>query len=108
MEAKAVAKFIRVSPQKTRMVAKVVKGKPVEAGLSMLKFMPQKPAEVLARLIRSALANAEQRGDVDVDTLMIRDIMVNQGPSLKRFRPMPQGRAGRILKRMSHITVVLE
>ena len=86
----------------------MVKGKQVEAGLNILKFMPQKGAALLDKIIRSALANAQHQGGVDVDTLVIKNIIVNQGPTLKRWRPRAQGRAARILKRTSHITVVLD
>jgi len=108
MEVKAVAKYVRVSPTKIRKVARGVKGKPVEDALSVLGFMPQRSARVLGRIIRSAVANADQKPDIEVDNLLIANIVVNQGPSLKRFRPRAMGRATRILKRTSHITVVLK
>lgn len=84
-----------------------IKGKPVEDALSVLGFMPQRSAKILGKVIRSAVANADQMADIDVDNLSISNIVVNQGPSLKRFRPRAMGRATRILKRTSHITVVL-
>ncbi|MFP4475895.1 MAG: 50S ribosomal protein L22 [Desulfatibacillaceae bacterium] len=108
MQGKAIARFIRVSPRKARLVADSVKGRPVEEGLNALRFMPQKSADILSRVIRSALANAEQRGEVDVDDLVIRNIIVDQGPTLKRWRPRAQGRGYQILKRTSHITVILD
>jgi large subunit ribosomal protein L22 len=107
MEVKAVARYVRISPTKVRKVAKAVKGKPAEDGLSVLGFMPQRSAKVLGKIIRSAVANADQKPDVEVDNLWIANIVVNQGPSLKRFRPRAMGRATRILKRTSHITVIL-
>ena len=107
MEVRAVTKYIRISPQKVRMVVDAVKGKPVETGLNILKFMPQKGARLLAKTIRSAVANAEQRADVDIDRLIIENIFADQGPTLKRFRARARGRGTRILKRTSHITVVL-
>jgi large subunit ribosomal protein L22 len=107
METKAIAKYIRVSPTKVRKVALAVKGKPVEEALNLLGFMPQRSARILAKVIRSAVANADQKPDIDVDSLSIATIAVNQGPTLKRFRARAQGRATRILKRTSHITVVL-
>ncbi len=107
MQVQAKGRFIRISPRKVRKVGDAVKGSQVETGLNQLRFMPQKAAALLEKLVRSALANAEQQGDVDVDTLMIKNIIVDQGPSLKRWRPRAQGRATRILKRTSHITVVL-
>ena len=84
-----------------------MKRKPVEDALSVLGFMPQRSAKVLGKIIRSAVANANQRSDIEVDNLAISNIVINQGPSLKRFRPRAMGRATRILKRTSHITVVL-
>jgi large subunit ribosomal protein L22 len=107
MEVKAVAKHVRISPTKVRKVGRVVKGKPVEDALSILRFMPQRSAKVLGKIIRSAVANADQKPDIEVDNLSVANIVVNQGPSLKRFRPRAMGRATRILKRTSHITVVL-
>lgn len=106
MQAKAIARFIRVSPQKARLVADVVKGKPVEAGLNTLLFMPKKSAGIIGKVLRSAVANAEQKG-ADVDALKIANIIVEQGPTMKRWRPRAQGRAYRILKRTSHITVIV-
>ena len=107
MQVQAVAKFVRISPTKVRKVARVVKGKPVEDALTVLGFMPQRSARVLGKIIGSAVANAVHRGDIEVDNLSVANIVVNQGPSLKRFRPRAMGRATRILKRTSHITVVL-
>jgi len=107
MEVKAVSKYIRVSPQKVRMLIEAVKGKPVEAGLNALKFMPQKAAKVLEKTVRSAVANADQNPDIDVDALIIRNITADQGPTLKRFRARARGRGARILKRTTHITVIL-
>ncbi|MGD9018581.1 MAG: 50S ribosomal protein L22, partial [Desulfobacterales bacterium] len=102
----AVAKYIRISPQKVRMITGSVKGKPVEAGLNQLKFMPQKSAGILEKLVRSAVANADQK-DLDIDALVIRNVIVDQGPTLKRFKARARGRGTRILKRTSHITVIL-
>jgi large subunit ribosomal protein L22 len=108
MDIKATAKFIRISPTKVRKVLETVKGKPVEDALNNLKFMPQKGARKLDKVIRSAVANADQKNPgFDVDSLFVRNIFVDQGTSLKRFRPRAQGRAYRILKRTSHITVIL-
>ena len=107
MQVKARAKFVRVSPRKARLVARAVKGSQVEKGLNALKFMPQKSAALIRKIMESAVANAEQQEGLDVDDLMIENVIVDQGPSLKRFRPRAQGRASRILKRTSHITVIL-
>jgi large subunit ribosomal protein L22 len=107
MESKAIAKYVRISPTKVRKVALAVRGKPVEEALNFLGFMPQRSAKILAKVIRSAVANADQKPEIDVDSLSISSIAVNQGPTLKRFRPRAMGRATKILKRTSHITVVL-
>jgi large subunit ribosomal protein L22 len=107
MEVKAVSKYLRISPHKVRMMVDTLQGRPVQEALDALQFMPQKAAGLVAKVIRSALANADQREDVDVDTLVIQSILADQGPSLKRFRARARGRGTRILKRTSHITVVL-
>lgn len=107
MQVKAVAKYVRISPTKVRKVARAIKGRPVEDALNLLSYMPQRSAKILVKVIRSAVANADQNPDVDVDSLSISSIAVDQGPSLKRFRPRAMGRATRILKRTSHITIEL-
>jgi large subunit ribosomal protein L22 len=107
MEVKAVAKYVRISPQKVRKLIDAVKGKPVEEGLDILKFMPQKAASIVEKTIRSAVANADLYPDMDVDSLVIRNITADQGPTLKRFRARARGRGTRILKRTAHITVIL-
>jgi large subunit ribosomal protein L22 len=107
MEVRAVAKYVRISPTKVRRVATTIKGKPVEDALNLLGYMPQRSAKILAKVIRSAVANADQKPGIDVDSLSVSNITVNQGPSLKRFRPRAMGRATRILKRTSHVTIVL-
>lgn len=107
MQVKAVAKYVRISPAKVCKVARAIKGKPVEDALNLLSFMPQRSAKILVKVIRSAVANADQEPDVDVDNLSISSIAVDHGPSLKRFRPRAMGRATRILKRTSHITIEL-
>jgi len=107
MESRAVAKYVRVSPQKVRLLMDQVRGKKVEDAMNMLAFAPQKGAKILIKLLKSAVANAEQGSDVDVDNLYIHRIFADEGPTLKRFRPRAMGRATRILKRSSHLTVVL-
>lgn len=107
MEVRAVAKYVRISPQKVRKIVGAIKGKPVEFGLNSLKFMPQKAAGIVEKTLRSAIANADHNYDLDVDSLVIRNIFVDQGPTLKRFRARARGRGSRILKRTSHITVVV-
>jgi large subunit ribosomal protein L22 len=108
MAAKAVAKYIRVSPRKVRLIMDQVRGKKVEEALNMLSFAPQKGAFVLKKLINSAVANAEQNLNMDVDKLYIKLIFADEGPTLKRFRARAMGRATRIRKRTSHLTVILD
>jgi len=108
MEAKAHARQIRISPQKARLVADLVRGKDVETAINTLRFMPKKGARILRKVIESAVANASQNDAIDVDTLYIKKLYVDGGPMLKRIMPRAQGRANRILKRSSHITVVLD
>jgi large subunit ribosomal protein L22 len=107
MEVKAIAKYVRISPTKVRRLIHAIKGKPVEAGLDILKFMPQKAAGIVEKTVRSAVSNADQNPDIDVDMLIIRNIIVDQGPTLKRFRARARGRGTRILKRTAHITIIL-
>jgi large subunit ribosomal protein L22 len=108
MEASAKLKSVRLSPQKTRLVVDMVRGKAVQEALNILQFSPQRPADVVAKLVRSAVANAEQKGIADVDRLFVKAVFVDQGPVLKRFMPRAQGRATKIRKPTSHITVVLD
>jgi len=107
MEVKAVSKYVRISPRKVRKVGGAIKGKPVESGLEILRFMPQKAAKILDKIVRSAVANADQNPDIDIDLLVIHNIVADQGPTLKRWRARARGRGTRILKRTSHITVIL-
>ncbi len=108
MEAKAIARQIRISPQKARLVADLIRGKDIQTALNTLRFMPKKAARILAKVVESALANASQTESIDVDTLYIKKIFIDGGPMLKRIMPRAQGRATRVLKRSSHITVVLD
>ena len=108
MEARAVGKYIRVSPQKARLVADVVRGMNADQAITTLKFMPKKAAGILRQVIESAVANATQNDQVDVDSLFIKKITIDGGPSLKRIRPRAMGRATGIIKRTSHITVILD
>jgi large subunit ribosomal protein L22 len=108
METSAKLKYARLSPQKTRLIVDMVRGKAVQEALNILKFSPQRPADVVAKLVRSAVANAEQQGVADVDRLFVKAVFVDQGPVLKRFMPRAQGRATKIRKPTSHITVVLD
>lgn len=108
MEARAVGKYIRISPQKARLVADVVRGMGVDQAITTLRFMPKKGAGILLKVIESAVANATQDDQVDVDNLFVKVIMIDGGPSLKRIRPRAMGRATGIIKRTSHITVILD
>jgi len=108
MEARAVGKYIRISPQKIRLVADVVRGMDVDKAITTLKFMPKKGAKILRQVIESAVANATQDDQVDVDNLFVKKIAIDGGPSLKRIRPRAMGRATKIIKRTSHIIVVLD
>ena len=108
METRAVGKYIRISPQKARLVADVVRGMDVDQAITTLRFMPKKAAAILRQVIESAVANATQDDQVDVDNLFIKKIFIDGGPSLKRIRPRAMGRATGIIKRTSHITVILD
>jgi large subunit ribosomal protein L22 len=106
MEAKAIAKFQRVSPRKTRLVARNVVGLGVEDAMNLLHFTPNKPAGILYGVVKSALANASDKS-LNVDAMFVKEVLVNEGPTWKRFMPRAQGRATRVRKRTSHITVIL-
>lgn len=108
MEVKAKARYIRVSPRKTRLVAANIKNQPVEEALNELKFTQKKPAKELYKVLYSAISNAEQNSSLDVDSLYVKNIQIDEGPSWKRIRPRAMGRATRILKRTSHITVTVD
>lgn len=108
MEAKAIAKYVRISPRKVKPLADLVRGKDVEEALAILKFTPNKGAKLVEKVVGSALANAENNFDMDREKLYIADVYANQGPTMKRWRPRAQGRAFKILKRTSHIGVVLK
>ncbi|MDH3801877.1 MAG: 50S ribosomal protein L22 [Deltaproteobacteria bacterium] len=108
MEVRAVTRYVRISPRKARLVTELIKGKPVEEALTILRFVPKKAARLVDKTPRSALANAEQNPNIDVDTLYIKRIFVDGGPTMKRWRARAMGRATKILKRSSHITVILD
>jgi len=108
MKVRAIAKYIRVSPRKTRLLMKEIRGKKVQEALNLLTFAPQRGAPIVRKLINSALANASQYPDIDVDNLFIKHIYADEGPTLKRFRPRAMGRATRIRRRSSHLTVILD
>ena len=105
MEARAVGKYIRISPQKARLVADVVRGMGVDQAINTLRFMPKKGAAILKKVLESAIANAEHNHGADIDELKISVIEINDGPGLRRYRARAKGRGTRILKRNSHIIV---
>lgn len=107
MESRAIAKYVRVSPRKARLVAQNVQGMNVEQALNTLMFTRNKPAAIIYEVVKSALSNASQLGGIDVDDMLVKEVMVNEGPTWKRFMPRAQGRATKIRKRTSNITVIL-
>jgi len=107
MATSATLKFTRLSPQKARLVADQIRGKPVDQALNILAFSNKKAAAVVKKVLESAIANAEHNDGADIDELKITEIFVNQGPTLKRLRPRARGRADRILKPTSHLTVTV-
>ena len=108
MEAKAVAKYVRMSPIKLKPVTDLVRGKDLQEALTILKFTPGKGAELVEKVVKSAAANAENNHEMDVDKLYVAEVYANQGPTMKRWRAGSQGRASIILKRSSHIGVTLK
>jgi len=108
MEAKAHLKMARVSPRKARLVVDMIRGKKVQDALNSLAFSSKKSAEIVSKLVKSAVANAEQKGVSDLDRLFVKTVFVDQGPALKRFIPRAMGRASKIRKPTCHITVVLD
>ena len=109
MVAKAKAMYVRISTRKSREVAELVRGKQVEDALRILKFTPRKPAAHIAKVIRSAMANAEENSNIrDVSNVIVGEIRVEMGPPLKRYTPRAHGRASLIRKPTTHIKVVLE
>jgi large subunit ribosomal protein L22 len=103
----ATAKYLRGSTRKTRLVTQAIKGKKVEDATSILRFMPQKAAGEVARVLKSATANAENNHNLSAKDLVIVDAVANEGPTIKRFQPRAQGRAFPIHKPMTHITIVV-
>jgi large subunit ribosomal protein L22 len=108
MEVKAKLRFARVGPQKARLVADQVRGKDINEAVRILTYMDKKPAAMILKLVKSAVANAEQKQVIDVDNLYVKHISVDGGPVLKRFQPRAQGRAFGIRKKMSHINLILD
>lgn len=107
MQAKAVAKYVRISPRKVRQVVNLIRGKKISDAFAILQFTPNGSTDDVAKVLKSAVANAGHNYDMNVDDLIITEICVDQGPTLKRIKPRAMGRADQIRKRSSHITVVV-
>ena len=107
-KARAVARYVRVAPRKARRVVDLVRGLPVDEALTTLEFAPFSAAEIVYKVIASAQANAENNLGLDPESLLVSEIKVDEGPTMRRYRPRAHGRAYRINKRTSHITVVVE
>ena len=105
MQTQAVLKFVRLSPQKARLVADLVRGKKVDEAINILKFSNKRAAGILKKVLDSAIANAENNNGADVDELKIKEIFVDVGPTMKRTMPRAKGSADRIVKRTSHLTI---
>ncbi|MNI11930.1 50S ribosomal protein L22 [compost metagenome] len=107
MEAKAHARSIRIAARKVKLVVDLIRGKQVGEAIAILRHTPKAASPVVEKLLNSAIANAEHNYSMDVNKLVISEVFVNQGPTMKRFRPRAMGRASRINKRTSHITLVV-
>ena len=108
MRPRAVARYIRISSRKVKIVIDLIRGKSVKEAQAILMFTPKAASEPVAKLLKSAVANAENNLDLSADTLYVAEAFANQGPTLKRFTPRAQGRATPIRKRTSHITIILD
>ena len=107
MEVRSTLKTARISPQKARLVADQIRGLPVERAIELLSFSEKKAGGLMRKLVDSAIANAEHNEGADIDELRVSAVQVNEGPTMKRLRARAKGRANRILKRTSHITVTV-
>jgi len=107
-EGRATLKFARISSRKIKIVADLIKGKNAIEAMNILKFTPKAGSDILAKLLKSAISNAENNNGLSADTLIVTEVFANQGPTMKRLMPKAQGRGARIRKRTSHITVVLK
>ena len=107
MQAKAVAKYVRISPRKVRQVVNLIRGKKISDAFAILQFTPNGSTDDVAKVLKSAVAKAGHNYDMNVDELYVTEICVDQGPTLKRIKPRAMGRADQIRKRTSHITVVV-
>lgn len=106
-QAKAIARTVRIAPRKVRLVVDLIRGKQVGEAVAILRHTPRTASPVVEKVLKSAVANAEHNYDLDVNNLVISEVFVDEGPTLKRFRPRAQGRASAINKRTSHITIVV-
>lgn len=109
MQSQARLRYLRIAPRKVRLLADLIRGKSVEQALAILKFTPKAAAKPMEKMLQSAIANAEDvsKGQVDVDKLFVHTVCVDQGPTLRRFMTRAQGRATRVNKKTSHVTLVL-
>lgn len=108
MEAKAIAKYVRIAPRKVRIVIDLIRGKKVVEALAVLKNTPKVASDVIYKVLKSAIANAENNYDMNSDALFVSAAFVDQGPTMKRVHPRSRGQAFKILKRSSHVTVVVK
>ncbi|KYG89951.1 MULTISPECIES: 50S ribosomal protein L22 [Bacillales] len=106
-QAKAIARTVRIAPRKVRLVVDLIRGKQIGEAVAILRHTPKAASPVVEKVLKSAVANAEHNYELDVNNLVVSEIFVDEGPTLKRFRPRAQGRASAINKRTSHITVVV-
>ena len=106
-QAKAVARTVRIAPRKVRLVADLIRGKQVGEAVAILRHTPKAASPIVEKVLNSAIANAEHNYEMDANNLVITEAYVNEGPTLKRFRPRAMGRASQINKRTSHITIVV-
>lgn len=108
MEAKAIARYVRIAPRKLRIVIDLIRGKAVGEAFAILKHTPKVGSEVIEKVLRSAVANAEHNYDMNVDNLIVSYCFIDQGPTMKRIHPRFRGQAFKILKRSSHVTVAVK
>ena len=106
-QAKAIARTVRIAPRKVRLVVDLIRGKKIGEAVAILRHTPKAASPVVEKVLKSAVANAEHNYDLDINSLVVSEVFVDEGPTLKRFRPRAQGRASAINKRTSHITLVV-
>lgn len=107
LDVKAIAKYIRISPSKVNIVLKMIRGKSIKDAFSILLFIDKRSSKIIEKVLKSAVSNAENNNGMDINSLFVKEAYANEGPVLKRFRPRAQGRAFRINKRTTHITMVV-